>query len=771
MRAFDNIKQMLIPVLLAGLLQACNITKELRSSQQHLYVGSELQVKGEKRKDVTRPIGDYIKQKPNKKFLGITRLKMRLFYAGSRENSGKIASYLRNHYGEPPVMLDTAFIDASVKSMKGYLKSVGFYYPEITYEVRSKRNRAKVIYYVQTNTVYHIQSYQLNCADKKIYDLLKSRADEALVRSGSRLRQEVLLAEQKRVVDLLRNNGYYTFTSEFVSFDVDTANNNFNVSVSLKVLNKGFYEPHQPHYVSKIFVNIEPNYDISGFKNQDTIKSGKFYFIPNRYEISLDVLERSLIINKEKLFNQQLLTGTYNRLGELNVFRFINITSKNYTQQDTAWVEYYVRLAPTIKYDYVLEPQAIVSDQNNTFTNQSNYGNYGLAGILQFNNRNVFKHAELLTLTLRSSVEAQGRTTGRAWFNATEQSLTASITLPRLVFLNKLDKKRDFLGAKTIFTTSAIYELNSNFERRVLTLAGIYQLNKKYTSFYFTPLEISYTKNDINSSTLFDQINQDIYLFTMFSNNLILGSKVGFNYNNKAKTKGLSHVFLRWDVAEISGNIPTLINDAIKSPKNENGFYEIFDVNYAQFVKTAFDFRYNTKYDANNATVYRLFTGVGIPYGNSPRFLPLERRFWVGGANSLRAWFPRSLGPGSYYQANQIDFSGDIKIEANAEYRFNVYDRWMEGAVFVDAGNVWMSKRDTVRENAHFEWNRFYKEFGIGTGLGVRLNFEIILIRFDFAIPLHDPSYAPGNRWVINRFNEEWFTNNLNFNFGIGYPF
>ncbi len=758
-------------MLLAGLLQACNITKELRSSQQHLYVGSEVKVKGETRNDVIRPIGDYIKQKPNKKFLGITKLKMRMFYAGSRENSGRITSYLRNHYGEPPVMLDTAFIDASIKSMKGYLKSVGFYYPEITYEVHSRRNRAKVTYFVQTNGVYHIQSYQINCADKKIYDLIKSKEDESLINLGSRLKQEALLSEQKRIVDLLRNNGYYTFTSEFVSFDMDTANNNFNVNLSVKVLNKGFYETHQQHYIGKIFINIEPNYDISSFKNQDTLQSGNVYYILNKYKLNKEVLERSLLLNEEKFFSQQLLTTTYKRLGDLNVFRFINITSKSFVMNDTSWVEYYVRLAPTIKYDYVLEPQAIVSDQNNTFTNQSNYGNYGLAGILQLNNRNVFKNAELFNLTLRSSFEAQGKASGKSWFNATEQSLTASISLPRLVFLRQLDKNTNIFGTKTIFTTSAIYELNSNFERRVFTIGGIYQLSKKYTTYSITPIEISYTKNTINSTDLFDQINKDIYLFTMFSNSLILGSKFGFTYTNKQRAKGLHHIFLRWDVLEVSGNAATLVNNLIKAPRNENGYYEIFDVNYSQFAKTAIDFRFNTKYDRNNATVYRLFTGIGIPYGNAPRFLPLERRFWVGGANSLRAWFPRSLGPASYYQSGQIDHSGDIKIEANAEYRFNLYDRWFEGAVFVDAGNVWMSKKDPQRENANFEFNRFYKELGIGAGLGFRLNFDIILIRFDLAIPLHDPSYNQGSRWVIRNFEQTWLTNNLNFNFGIGYPF
>jgi outer membrane protein assembly factor BamA len=257
----------------------------------------------------------------------------------------------------------------------------------------------------------------------------------------------------------------------------------------------------------------------------------------------------------------------------------------------------------------------------------------------------------------------------------------------------------------------------------------------------------------------------------MFSNNLILGGRFGFTYSDKAKNKGNHHVFLRWDVLELSGNTATALNKLLDRPFNETNTYNIFGVNYSQFAKTALDFRYNTKHDENNATVFRLFAGVGIPYGNSPKFLPFERRFWVGGANSLRAWLPRSLGPGGYYEFGQIDYSGDVKLEFNAEFRFNMYNRWLEGAVFVDAGNVWMAKKDDERPLANFEFNRFANELGIGTGFGTRLNFDIILIRLDFAIPLHDPSYNVGSRWVITNFDQDWLFNNINFNFGIGYPF
>lgn len=758
-------------VLLALVLNACNITKQLRDSQQLLYNGSTIKVTGEVRNDVTNPIGDNLKQKPNKKFLGITKLKMRMYYFGSKRGDSKVGAYMRDKYGEPPVILDTAFIESSVKGMQGYLRSVGFYYPQITYKVKSRRQRAKVHYHINTGHVYHIASYQINCADKFLYDVIKGNEKDALIIPGYRLRQDLLVDEQKRIVTLLRNNGYYTFGSEFISFDVDTALNNWNVNVSINVLNKSLYEVHKVHYNKNVYVNIEPNYDISSFRNTDTLKTPSFFYIPNKYKLNYRVLEQNMFLKEGNVFKQQVLNATYNRLGDLSVFRYINIVPKSYSINDSQFIDYYVKLSPNIKYDYIIEPQAIYSDQNNTFTNQTSTGNYGVAAILQFNNRNTFKNAELLKLTYRSSFEAQGKVNGSRWFNATEQSLTASLTIPRLLLLPKFDKNYRFNNTRTILTTSGIYELNTNFERRVFTTGIIYQLNKKYISYYITPFEVSYTRNTVNSDTLQALINRDIYLLNMFSNNLILGGRVGFTYSNKAKNKGNHFVFLRWDVLELSGNTATAINKIFDRPLNETNTYNIFGVNYSQFVKTAVDFRYNTKHDENNATVFRVFAGVGLPYGNSPRFLPFERRFWVGGANSIRAWLPRSLGPGGYYQSGQIDFSGDIKLEFNAEYRFNMYNKWLEGAVFADAGNVWMAKNDPTRPLANFDFSRFTNEFGIGTGFGTRLNFEIILIRLDFAIPLHDPSYNVGSRWVINNFNQDWLFNNLNFNFGIGYPF
>lgn len=776
--AFDNIRSGVLRSALwlaaALLLHGCNITKQLKSSQQVLLNSNEVKVTDNSKKEIVKPLPSYIKQRPNKRFIGISRLKMRFFFYGSRDNSGRFSKYLRDKFGEPPVIIDTAFMESTTKSMKSFLRSKGHYYAEVDYKVKvSKRNRAKVTYIVTTNEYYRFGGYYMNVADRDLYDLIKAHEKDKLIRSGKRFDQEVLLKEQQRILDLLRNNGYYTFGKEFINFDIDTAAGNWRIDVYLNVKNKSDFETHKKHYIRDVYVNIDPNIDLGSMRNVDTVHTPYFDYIPNRYKLNPDALDRNMFLRPGTLFRQRSFNRTYTRLSDLNIFRMVNITPKQVEQNDSSFIDYYVRLAPTIKYDYTIEPQAILSDQNNTFTNQTaNYGNYGLAAVLQFNNRNTFRNAELFRLSYRTSFEAQGRVNGSRWFNATEQSLTASITMPRLLWLPKLDRNLNFFSTKTTFTTSAIYELNTDFERQVLTAGMIYQMNKRLLTFYVTPLEISYSSTRIKSDLLQQQINSDIYLFSMFSNNLIVGSRFGFSYSNKPVAKSIHHIFLKWDVIELGGNSATLVNTLLGEPKNSKGYYEIFGINYAQFAKTAIDFRFNTVYDENNATVYRLFAGVGLPYGNSPNYLPFERRFWVGGANSLRAWLPRSLGPGSFKKAGQIDFSGDVKLEANAEFRFNMYDRWLEGAVFSDAGNVWIIRKDVERPNAEFAFNRFYKELAVDFGYGVRLNFDIILIRFDFAVPVLDPGYVDlKDRLVIRDFSGKWFFENVNVNFGIGYPF
>lgn len=701
------------------------------------------------------------------------------YFMGSRGKDNWWKKFERTSLGEVPSLIDTLYLNATVNSFAGYLRGMGYYYPEITYKIHvSKRKKATVTYYVKLNKRYFFGEYDLQIADKEIYDLVSKNMKETFIHTGYGFKNEMMLKEQDRIVTLLHNNGYYSIGKDFVDFDVDTGSADGFVKIGLNITNKDDTTIHKKYYVNEINVDIDRSL-LTGTATPanvpltpDTVTLDSIHYNMARYKLNPSVLGRNIQFEPHELYEQDKFNRTYSRLSDLSIFRFINIQTHTFENKDSGFINYTIKLVPSVKYSFSLEPQAITSDQNATITNQNNFRNYGLAATAQVTNRNIFHNAEILQLSFRSSIEAQGKKQTEHFFNATEQSVTASLIMPRILFFPTFDRTPSLQSTRTIISTSAIYEVNVDYRRTVFTSGLNYQFNKKLYTFYFAPAEIAFIRSEIIDEELAAQSEKDIFLQNLFSNNLILDSRFGFVFNNKSVAKGLSFVNIKWDVLEIAGNLLTAINRLADAPKSSDGSYRILGVKYFQYAKSAVDFRYTTIFDENNSTVFRLYTGVAIPYGNTPDFVPFERRFFIGGVNSLRAWRARAIGPGSYHQDGQLDYSGEIKLEANGEFRFNLYNRWLEGAVFTDAGNVWAVKQDSKRPGADFQLNNFYQTLAWDAGFGIRFNLSIFIIRFDFAIPLHDPTTLDASeRWVIKKISSDWLLDNINFNFGIGYPF
>ncbi|MES2780490.1 MAG: BamA/TamA family outer membrane protein [Bacteroidota bacterium] len=701
------------------------------------------------------------------------------YFMGSRGKDNWWKRFERNSLGEVPVLIDSLYLNATVQSFAGYLRGMGYYYPEITYKVHiSRRKKATVTYFVKLNKRYFFGEYNLQIADKEIYDLVSKHMKETFITTGYGFKTEMMQKEQDRIVTLLHNNGYYSISKEYVDFDVDTASADGFVKLGLNITNKDDTSVHKKYYIKDVSVDIDksaitPDNTELPTTVPDTVTLDSIHYNMGRYKLNPGILGRNIQFAPNQLYAERRFNRTYSRLSDLSIFRFINIQTHTFETRDSGFVNYNIKLVPAVKYTFTLEPQAITSDQNNTITSQSR--NYGVAAMAQITNRNIFRNAEILQLSFRSSFEAQGKKQTGGFINATEQSVTASLIMPRILFFPRFDHTPGLYSTRSIISTSAIYEVNVDYKRTVFTSGLNYQFNKRLISYYFAPAEIAFIQSEIIDPTLAELSEKDIFLQNLFSNNLILNSRFGFVFNNKPVAKGLSFVNIKWDVLEIAGNLLTAINKIVDAPKDADGSYRLLGVKYFQYAKTAIDFRYNTIFDENNATAYRFYTGVAIPYGNTPDFVPFERRFFTGGVNSLRGWRPRSIGPGSYSVDNQLDYSGEVKLEANAEFRFNMYNKWLEGALFTDAGNVWAVKPDSKRPGADFQFSNFYKSVAWDAGFGVRLNFAIFIIRFDFAIPLHEPNDPPDQanyeRWVVKKIGSTWLLDNTNFNFGIGYPF
>jgi outer membrane protein assembly factor BamA len=429
-------------------------------------------------------------------------------------------------------------------------------------------------------------------------------------------------------------------------------------------------------------------------------------------------------------------------------------------------------LVPASKYNFSIEPQLITTDQANLVSGAT-FRNYGLATVFTSNINNIFKGAEILQFRYRIALEAQRGPSiaEKPFFNSFESALNANLIFPKLLGFLTLDRAFENSINKTILSSSILFEQNVNWKRTVFSLGLNYQFSKKQLTFQVTPSEISFIRTDFANNELSEKSKNDPYLQSIFANNLITNSRVELLYNNQSIKKNNSYFFIRWDVLELAGIIPSAIYEAFQLPKSDSGYFQMFGVRFFNYAKTYADVRFNQFIDVNNKVVYRLALGCALPFWNSDEFVPFDKRFFNGGANSIRAFLPRSLGPGAYNVEDQLDRSGDMKIEANAEYRFNIFKRYFEGALFVDAGNIWRIKEDG-RAEATFKLNEFYKQLAVGTGFGFRLNLDFLVFRIDWAVPVMDPRKVLNKRFVLPNYADPgmlWEASILNF--GVGYPF
>lgn len=767
---------------MASIFSACNISRFHKREGPKLVKNKIVIFERSNSRFYESDLESQTKQKPGAKFLGLVRLNVFFYRIGdASKKDSKIKRFFRDELGRVPVIVDTTMIEVSVRAMKNYLKSQGYYYSEITYTVTDTKllkERKIVTYNVKLNNQFKYGKLHVNCPDKKIYEIVHTSLYESFIKIGHSFKREDLLNEQNRILNLLRNKGYYTFAKEFIDFKSDTNYKSDYIAIEINIKNQEDFKPFKIYKIRNITIEVEPS--IKSIKDKkDTLYTPNFKYLENGSKIHSTILEKMNFLMTGDLFQQNNLSKTYTRINDLQLFKLVTITPTVIENDSQNFIDFYVNLKQQKKYDVSIEPQAITSDQAN-LVNVPSYRSYGLAAVLQLTDRNIFHNAEILQLRFRSSFEAQRgeKIEPVPFFNSSEQSFSASITIPQLLFLNKIDRKINNANTKTIVNSSVIYEKNVQYERRVFTIGSSYQINRKLISYFVAFPEISFIKTDFTNSELEAKSKTDIFLQNVFANNLIINDiRLGFTYNSQLKSKTKSYIFLRWDALELAGNLVSAINILLNEPKitdtarNIKNQYEVFGLNYFQYVKTFADFRFNHWLDPNNTVVYRIAFGYALPYGNSPNFIPFEKRFFTGGANSLRAFRPRSIGPGVYSSTNQIDKSGDIKLELNMEFRFNIYKKLFEGAVFTDAGNVWAVRQDS-RVGADFDMSSFYNELAVGSGVGVRLNLSIFIFRLDAAVPLHDPSKTYGGRWVINNANDfDWYWNNSIFNFGIGYPF
>ncbi len=821
----------LIPLLLF----ACRPVRKLKQGeyllQKNHIIDKDTKIdKGE--------IEAYIKQKPNRKILLLFRFHLwlhnlaneerikrkRIVHDKKNENRNnrrigkgkKPKEYNRQLFGEwllnvsePPVIYDSLLAKKSAKQIKLFLNNKGYFISSVSDSVVHwrRKKRASVYFTITAQKPYLINNVEYKIPDALLNYYILADTANCLIKPGKNYDVDVMQQERERITNELSNNGYYLFTKDYIYYEVDTTlpDNKINVTLGIKNFAYKYSDysdsiverPHQRFYIKNVY--IQPDYVSKkmDYLKKDTIRiesgTGKEiadsvkgkevdYYILHTESLKFKtrVLLNCVFVRKPELYQLQNVEDTYKRLSELKSFKTINIFFK---PAGGDFLDCHIQLSPIAKQSFTLETEG---------TNTGN-GNLGISGSIVYQNRNLFKGAEVLELRLKGGIEAQKTANSNSanisptsQFNTIEIGPEMNIYVPRFVIpFNVKASKRS--NPKTIFTSSFNFQQRPDYTRYITNLSFSYTwketAKKRHT---ISPFVINFVKVDLQTNFL-DNIN-DLYLINSFTDHLATSTRYTFTFNEQNTKKEENFTFFRAS-GESSGNILRGIYNTANSfnentfAKDNNGSYTLFDVAYSQYLRVDGDLRYYFNSNEINKVVFRIAAGIGKPLANF-KALPFERSFFSGGANGIRAWQARTLGPGSYNDGEEISFGqiGDGQIEANVEYRFKMF-KMLKGAIFVDAGNTWLQKKDVGRPGGDFQFDRFSKEIAVGSGIGLRADFSFFIIRFDVGLKVRDPKFDENKRWVIqNLFDAEWKRvyrlENSNrkydfftFNLGIGYPF
>lgn len=726
----------------------------------------------------------YIKHKPNRRILLLGRFHLGLYNLGSnkrhpeKSENNKFRTFLRNR-GEAPVLLDTSEIAKSEQNLQNYLFSKGYYNVRISHSIEYRKKKAIVTYYISPGNAYLIDKVSLSADDAEIDQFLNENMSSSFLVPGQVIDVDKIALERTRLTNVLKNNGYYDFNKDYIDFELDTSITNHTVHVIISVANKSDDERFMRKFIKTVNVRFENDSETHVPSDYFRFQNINFQF--NGFPMKPNVIAKNITIKEGDFFQLEEVEKTYTRLAELPIFKFIDITFRTSRNDSLQGLDAFIILKTNYRQSFTIEPQGIISQLNRI--QNINLGNsYGVANSLIWTHRNLFRNAELFEISANTRLETQlFRDTNDnklKYFNpAIQQSLNLRLSIPKSSLLSILEEwnrtKPRIRSIKTNFNLSFLYEYNPDYVRRILPLTYQYQIQTRKATWFFNMLEMSFSKNtlgiDISKRT------DSAFIRRLFANNLITATGLNFLYSDRLWTRSKTHFFIRGNVLEIGGNIHRIARRIIDTKDQKDTSYKLFNVNYYNYAKSEIDARCSTELDENNSTAVRFNLGVTYPYWNE-KVTPFDKLFFIGGANSLRAWRPRTIGPGAYYESSKnfrIDRAGDLIIQANAEYRFDILNNKLEGALFFDAGNVWLIRNVNNTDPLKlFKLKTFASEIAANTGIGMRFDFQFFLFRLDWGMQIHNPEKPIGQTWVIKEFaRNKYFTKYSILNFGIGYPF
>lgn len=719
-------------------------------------------------------VSKYISLKPYKNTLQ-TNIPTWIYYQSDNKPDSKFWSWMNKNFGRAPIYYDRAEADNSAQQMMRYIDNVGYFHSRVEHEVefKQRRKRAKITYHVYPAQPYHVNSIEYNIGDSLMESYIMRDSSKFELHEGDIYNAYSLSNQRELITERLRNSGYYYFNRNHIQYEVDSNFMNHTLSIKMNLSSNPI--AHKKYYINNI--SIYPNFSVLRMNEKPTdsaqlnVQIGRrklsntldFYYY-GKPRVKPQTFEHSIHIIEGLPYNLRSVTNTYEAISNFSLFGNINIQFDSIPNDSLNLLDCRITMQQKNAHSFTVQAEGTHSD-----------GDLGIKGSLLYTNRNFFHGAEVFRMTVKGGFEAQKiidieeSEGGSKIFNTRELGITASLQFPKFLSPIKLTEfSRDFQPTTSI-SLGANAQIRYYYSRYITSATFNYDWKSSYQMRHtFTPLLLNSVKIDNINPTfqafLDDETNQRKK--NQYTSHLILGMRYSLIYNTQKINQQGSFSYLRADI-ESSGNLLSLFNNT-KLMTEENGVHKIWNVPYAQFIRTSLDLRQHIDLGRENWLVFREFIGLGVPYGNS-QDLPFERSFYAGGANSLRGWIYRGVGPGAYVPSdNDIEKIGDMQLEVNAEYRFPIYNIF-NGAVFMDAGNVWTYNANEAMPGGEFKFNNFYKQIAMDVGFGVRIDVSFLIIRLDFAYAMRDPyPDANGNYW---RFIKGFEFGNWKMNMGIGYPF
>jgi hypothetical protein len=712
----------------------------------------------------------------------VVRIENRIDYYTNRVEN------LKKSVWEEPVILDSQLIAASSAQFRAYLFAKGYFYDSVYYKINFRGKKAIVTYYILPGKPFYIHRLDYYIFDKRIADIVAHDSVNRLIAPGQKYDEEALDRERNRLALLMRENGYYNFRRDYIYYEIDSTLTGNIVNVGLGIANPTNRSRHRVYKIGEIYV--EPEYYLNDTTSKDTLVYNGLNFITNKPRIKPSILADFIFFHPDDLYNASDYQSTINRLSQLNSFQFIDIQfdADTLDKPDTGVLNVSIKLTPLQKQaiQYGIELNSMEESQAQITTTRS----LGSEAEVVYRNRNLGRSALQLEIRPKGSIELPITILQKGSLVDTpsyQYGISASLLLPQLLIPPRwLTEKAKRRNSQTSFNLNYIVENSIYFKRNTGSVNMTYQENlRPNLRLFITPIELSLVNTSYINDTFRNQVERthNPLLINLFDQHLITDLRVALLFNQPPLTNVKSRFWYLRLAAETGGNAPAVFAELDPNKGQGAVTNKVLGINYYQYSKFEVDYRYYIPVLKENNLAFRALAGFGTPNSLAGIFwpetrssiLPFEKQFYVGGANSIRAWRLRTLGPGSYYDESQnlnYDKSGDIKLEGNAELRMPVYSLF-KIALFADGGNVWLYNDDPKRPGAGFHFNTFYQEFALGGGLGFRLDFNFFVIRLDFAVPLRDPSLPLGHRWEIHQllYQANYIPSKMQINLGIGYPF